>query len=665
MNTPRKCSLYLMGLMGLMGLLAIPASAGVSVLTLTPSVASPQPIGTAITWTATATDSSSGPLTFQFNVAHPGGQPFLMARDFNIGTLSSSTWTSQPFVWTPTGIEGTYQIQVVAKDFSTGQSATTMVNFTVRPLVTGSQPVVVHTANPLVALFSAPSCAIGSVLRVNFKRTGSRLSNLTPWVPCRAPATMTVEIAGLRPNSVYEMFAQVETGGKAADGPTVSFTTSTLPSSVPFPKFKSVVSPGKDTDRTDSIILHNPTQLGGGTHYPDIATDLLGNILWYYYPSDLSHSDILTRPLTGGTFLAIENGPSWNPASEQAQLLRQIDLAGNVVKETNIGILAQQLRALGATNANLCSSIASPAPLNSACLGAFHHDFIGTLPNGGYAAIADVEKILPPGTQGDNSGLNVDVVGDMIIVMNSSFQVTWYFDTFEKLDVSRTAILGEKCGAGQAGCPPIFLLSSTTAQKANDWLHANSLYYWPQDHDILLSLRHQDWVVKIDYNDGNGTGNVLWHMGPNGDFSFNNVNNDPWPWFSHQHEVGIELGGTGVMTLFDNGNTRVQPPPVGEGSGNSRGMVLNVDETHMKVTPVLSQDLGYFSTAEGSAQLLSNGDYFFLPGIVLFGASNAASFSMEIFPTHGTVNGTTVLNLRGTESYRAWQMSSMYTPPTT
>jgi hypothetical protein len=154
-------------------------------------------------------------------------------------------------------------------------------------------------------------------------------------------------------------------------------------------------------------------------------------------------------------------------------------------------------------------------------------------------------------------------------------------------------------------------------------------------------------------------------MGPEGDFAFNNLNNDSWPWFSHQHDVGIEQNGTGVMTLFDNGNTRVSKPPLGLGNGNSRGMALKIDETNMQVTPALSQDLGYFSIALGSAQLLSDGNYFFLPGIVLLGANSAASYSMEVFPTSGTVNGSTVLNLRGPESYRAWQIPNMYTPPTT
>ena len=85
----------------------------------------------------------------------------------------------------------------------------------------------------------------------------------------------------------------------------------------------------------------------------------------------------------------------------------------------------------------------------------------------------------------------------------------------------------------------------------------------------------------------------------------------------------------------------------------------------MQVTPVLSTDLGYYSTAMGSAQLLSDGNYFFMPGWVLVTIDNLASYAMEILPTAGTDTGTTVFNLESQEEYRGWQMSSLYNPPTT
>lgn len=648
----------------------LPAFASVEILSFTASANPPQPIGTPITWTVRATDSNSNLLTFQFSVTNPQGTTAL-ARDFNIGTFNSGTWTSQPLVWVPTGIEGSYHIHVVVKDFKTGESTSKTVGFRILPLAT-SAPVVVPTANPLVALFSTPSCNLGSSMRVTFQQHSKATpATQTNWVKCHPPYTMTFQIAGMYPNTSYDMAFQITTGGKVVTGHSIPHTTGALPASIPFPNFKIVVPPGPQTDTAASVILHNLVQLGGGAFYPDVATDLSGNIIWYYYPNDTNHTGLLTRPLPNGYFLTVENGPAWNPASQAGQLFREVDLSGNIIRETNTGAIQQQLVALGVQGAGPCNAIPVPAPVGAGCLGAFHHDAIQTLPNGYTAVIGDLEKIFPPGTQGDTSGLPVDIVGDIIVVLDTNWQVVWYFDTFQhakgegQLDINRRAVLGETCVTGQTGCPPIFLLGTGIAPKAMDWLHANSLYYWPQDGNIIWSSRHQDWVMKINYANGTGDGSILWRMGPDGDFTFRNINNDPWPWFSHQHDAGFENGGAGPFTVFDNGNTRLSPPPTGLGGGNSRGMSLMVDESGMQVTPALSVDLGVYGPAMGSAQLLSDGHYFFLPPDVLVTLSALAGFCIEIEPTPGTITGSQVLNLQGPEHYRAWQMSSLYNPPET
>jgi len=669
--------------------LCAPAFAAVTIESMTPSHASPQPIGKTITWTATATDSDAGPLTFQFNITPPNGQ-LTMVKDFNVGTPSGGTWTAKPFVWVPTGIEGTYKVQVVVKDFVSRDTTSETVSFQVDPVVTGNTPVVEKTSNPLAALFSAPSCAAGSVMRVAFhEQTGSTRVSVTNWVGCHPPASMTFEIAGMYPSTAYKMYAQTNTGGKITNGPTVGFTTGALPKTIPFPKFTVVTAA---TDTTYPVILHNPVIFGNETVYPDMATDLHGNIIWYYY----SNANVLTRPLPGGGFLTLQNDLAWDSTVTQGQFLRQIDLAGNIVRETNMGVIQQELLARGAVDGGPCSTIPSPAPVGSACTGAFHHDAIKTLPNGYTAAVMDIEKIFPEGTQGDTSGKPVDIMGDMIVVLDANWQVVWYWDVFDpanggngyaELPVSRTAPLNETCGANTSGCPPVFLLSpGNIAALAHDWLHANSLYYWPHDGgadtqpgDIIWSSRHQDFVFKIDYKDGAGTGNILWRMGPtvagaSGDFTFVNTYNDPWPWFSGQHDVGIENGGAGPMTIFDNGDTRVSSLGLGSKCKpydcHSRGMALTVDETSvpMTVTPVVSFDLGSYSSAMGSAQLLGNGDYFFENPFVFVPAKNATvGYSMEIAPTPAApqVGAADVLmDVAGPQHYRGWQMPNLYTPPT-
>jgi arylsulfate sulfotransferase len=684
-------------LAGLLTVLSAPVFATVTIKSMTPSHASPEPIGKTIVWTVTATDSNTGPLTFQFNITPPGGK-LTMLKDFNVGTLSAGIWTANPFVWVPTETNGVFKIEVVAKDFASGQTVSRTASFQVTPAATGGNPVVEKTANPLVALFNAPSCPAGSNMRIAFQEQSGSLplsSTLffTNWANCHPPGTMTFEVAGMYPSATYNMYAQTLTGGTTTSGPTLTFTTGALPEAIPFPKF-TVKTPGADT--AYPIVIHNPIFFGTGEGhvYPDMATDLAGNVIWYYYSNDTTHSDVLTRPLPGGSFLSLQDDIAWDPTVPDGQFLRQVDLAGNIVRETNMGVIQQQLKAMGAVDWGPCVGVTNPA-VGAACPGAFHHDAIQTLPNGYTAALVDLEKIFPAGTQGDTSGLPVDIVGDMILVLDANWQIVWYWDVFDPahggngyadLPIARKAILGETCGTNTSGCPPMFLLGSNNiAPLAHDWLHANSLYYWPspQDNaaagDIVWSSRHQDSIMKIDYQDGAGTGDILWRMGPPDDltpvsnFTFKNNFNDPWPWFSHQHDVGIENGGTGPMTLFDNGDTRIAKAPLGLGvrckpnDCDSRGMAVTFSETTWAVTPVVSFDLGGYSTAMGSAQLLDDGNYFFENPIVVVETSTYG-FSLEINPSNPAPQvgpADVLLNLVGPEHYRGWQVPNLYQPPTT
>ena len=209
----------------------------------------------------------------------------------------------------------------------------------------------------------------------------------------------------------------------------------------------------------------------------------------------------------------------------------------------------------------------------------------------------------------------------------------------------------------------------------------------PNYGDFLVSMRDQDLVVKINYNNGAGScapvpaaSCIGWSMGPPDGltcptqqcFTMRNINNDPWPWFSHQHDVtyarsGVSLGIHGLtdplLTIFDNGNTRYSLPPLGLGTScapndcNSRGMALMVDQATWTVTPVLLQDLGVKTTALGAAGLLSNGNYAFQTGL-------PTTEAIEILPTAGKLTGTVQLNLGSVDySYRGWQMPNLYNPP--
>jgi len=189
---------------------------------------------------------------------------------------------------------------------------------------------------------------------------------------------------------------------------------------------------------------------------------------------------------------------------------------------------------------------------------------------------------------------------------------------------------------------------------ANDWTHGNSAQL-TSDGNILYSARHQDLLYKINYANGSGNGSVIWRLGNGGDFTLSP--NDPNLWFSHQHDAEFQLGGNAVLSLFDNGNTRVAAH-----GGNSRGQVWNINETSKTASLALNRDLGVFSAALGTAQRLANGNYHFNAGLVPTFQGGADAFEY-------TPSGTLVYELQirptstGLNEYRSFRMRDLYTAP--
>jgi len=344
-----------------------------------------------------------------------------------------------------------------------------------------------------------------------------------------------------------------------------------------------------------------------------VATDLDGNLLWFY-PENVTS---LTRPEPGGYFFALIEPPTSNGTDH---IVREFDLAGNTVAETNAGRINQQLAALGKRQ-----------------IIAFHHE-ARRLRNGNIMMLAGTEQILTD-VQGEGA---VNVLGDMIIVLDRNLQVVWTWDAFEHLDARREAPLGDTCGPIGEGCVYFSL-----APRANDWLHGNSLQETPDGH-ILYSSRSQDWLLKIDYSSGQGSGAVIWRLGKDGDFQADST--DPDPWFSHQHDSQIEFGSTSTVIVFDNSNGRYEF----DSEAHSRGQVWKLDEANRTATLVLNADLGGYSYALGAAQKLSNGNYHFDLGWLPGGSSQ----SVEVDPDGNVVYAIEA----GTQEYRTFRMRDMYTP---
>jgi len=567
-----------------------------------------QPVGTPVLLTASVWDAGFPPPSYQFSYRPVGGE-WKIVRDFNIWNV---------FEWAALE-EGLYELRVVAASPAKLEFADDQILFLITSRATGSVPVISTTRHPLVALYSHPPC-IGGGVRVTFSAVGSLFSQQTPVKPCVPGKSVNFYVAGMRADTTYLITQERVFGSVAIPGLTLPFHTG-IPD-VSFPLFEISIPPGLDTSLQDGILLSTYV-LGPdpNTLFP-IATDLAGNIVWYYdkLAGTAQIGSVIPRPVEGGTMLIIMKDQAY-----EGQVLREIDLAGNIVRETHARRVSRQLLTLGQDP-----------------IGSFHHEAI-RLPNGHTLVIGSVERLMTD-VQGEGT---VDIYGEMVIDLDENFQVSWVWNAFDHLDVTRKAILDEVCtmGGGDGGCPPLFF-----AEEANDWLHANAIDYVPEDGSILISLRHQDWVIKVNYDNGNGDGSVIWRLGKDGDFTF--ISEDPeddWPWFSHQHDARFQGD---ELVVYDNGNTRVEAGP----GGNSRGQVLLIDEENMEVR-VRSYDLGSYAFALGSAQKLRNGNYHFLNGLI-DADEGGYSESIEVSP-----DGQFLFMFSSEGAiYRSHRMKTLYQP---
>jgi hypothetical protein len=659
-------------LSGLFLIAASPAFAALSV-SLSPSSSSPQPVGTTITWTATVSgDPDTSPVyEYQFS-ANLTGSTTLVRR----GYASTNT-----FPWTPSSADGAFTVGVIVKNVHAFTEATNTASFHVSTRLPAgtcaTDPAAcaaVNTTNhPLVALFSAVSCTAPNSMVVFFKAKtavpagGITALQQTSPQPCRhSPSTpdsssMNFYIAGMYPSTTYKMYYETISPSNTVvhTGPTLHFTTGSIPSNVYLPTY---TPSGTTTDTAEPIILHSVITVpnGQGHIYANGGVDLAGNVLWY------STNLPLLRTEPGGNYFGGGAGGLPN--------FREVDLAGNTVLETNASAISEQLVVMG------------QKPITG-----IHHEvrrMVGptsAAPTGYIMMLASSENISPTeaecyfdpttlGAQGGTCTSPVDISSDQIIILDpSTLKVVWNWDETKYFDLNQAPPLGETCHyPGGGGCPPITAINFVTGSPFAtmvDWTHTNSLQYDAYDGNMVLSSRHQDVVYKINYGSGTGDGHVMWELGKT---DFPDVNGNPlpllsvttnnpvtvgsydlaYPWNSHQHDANIQIiGGHPILTLFDDGNERFAT----DSTAHSRCLLYALDETALTANLNIDGDVGTYSYALGSSQLLANGNLHCDSGIInnLFNTQSTENASTGGAPVDFTM-------AVDAGSYRTFRMSSMY-----
>ena len=613
----RDCLLALLVLTVLVSAAAADTRSPSVTVTLNPSVPSPALLGTSITWTAAIQGGQQGhTYDYQFSAAQQGQNQ--VVRDFDL---------PNSFVWVPWRVEGSYTVTVVARDITSHTVYPAVsAQYTLNPIVTNNgQSAVNITNHPLVALFSAGPCTAGHSIRVRFGSNSSLTTSTTNAVPCSSKSANFL-IAGMLPSSPYHMHWEEFATNFLQRGPDLSFTSGHLPNNFPLAERFQVNIPATGHDALfPYVIFHLVPTIGELFTYWPAATDLSGRIVWYH-----PQQALLTRMEVGGNYFTCSYTN-----------LYEYDLAGHQILGTNIEILNEQLAAKG-------------YPIMT---GLNNHE-TRRLPNGNILLMGSRDQASTQ-FQGGTQQHPVDILGDMILVLDHNMQLLWAWDSFAHQDLSRVATLNDQCIHAAAGCPPF----SQDFTVANDWTHANSVQL-TADGNLMMSERSQDWVLKINYANGSGDGHVMWRMGPYGDFRVLNPPQDScgdpnvFPWFTHQHDAAIQtqFGATEVMTIFDDGNTRHTQCS----SGNSRGMILSVSELNRTVYIQMAADLGHYTVALGSAQLLSSPLY---PMYASFGDGLLFLPSNAALATETDINGNRVYELQTSQwSYRTYRAQDLYTP---
>jgi len=598
-------------------LAAAPAQAA---LTLSPDPPGPQPAGTPVTWTA-AFDGHFQ-YTYRFSVAFLDVSADLhVVRDYA---------TDSTFVWAPVA-PGRYRIAVTVRrvggstdlDFQDGGYDIT------NPA--GSGPVVRPTEHPLVRLYAAPPCSDPAnqvaleIQRSPEPRTGDvswraipqgqRMdppgmhdppleaapwqtttqgqqlqagSLANPWEqrvvkPCRptpaAPSRgVCFWVAGLRADTTY-LARHVELT-PSGEIPSVPVRFRTGPAA---PHHVATCSPSIPwtgaTGPPDPYLLVSPPP-ESDTPVP-FAVDMSGQLVWYDDGPDREGEVALVTTINddGAILELVSSG------GVHDQILREIDPVGHAVRQTSVPRINAQLTAMGAPDT----------------ITAFFHEAI-RFPDGKTLVGCTAERMLE-GVQGIPAGSPEDVVGNVIVSLDEDWQVVWYWDAFQDAGLlDRAAVLGERCGDQTPGCPPLQL-----ASVARDWTHGNCIVPMWETGDLLYSLRHQDWIVGIDYDHGAGGGSRLVQIGPGGNVPLSGGGLDDW--FTHQHGLAPLDDPPGGLLVFDNGNTRCE----GQGPDcHSRGQVLQVIQGN--ATLLSNVDLGEYSEARGMSQRLDGGDLHYVLG---------------------------------------------------
>jgi hypothetical protein len=376
--------------------------------------------------------------------------------------------------------------------------------------------------------------------------------NLTPAVK------QDLVVLGLRPDRTFEMRVRLRGLTSETYAVSESLTMQTPPLPEDFPAMRCTLS---EPERMEPGVTLFPVNLwledvARMDYGYFVAIDAAGEVVWYF------RSRTRAAP-----FQVLENGHLLYVHADYREIL-EFDVLGNRIGHWYADNLTERPRP-GAIAVDVDT---------------LHHELL-VLPNGNFLTasteLREFEEFYASEFLKMQPREPAKVVGDIILEfdpLDGRIVNDWHM--FEIIDPDRI-------GYGSLSNFWKSKYERVVGGPTKDWSHVNAIIYEPHDDSMIISLRHQDCLLKLSRK----TGEIVWMLGDPKGWQ------EPWKslflkqreefrWPYHQHSPQRTPSGT--ILMFDNSSYRAIPfdthTPAAE--NNSRVLELQIDEVARTVSQV-------------------------------------------------------------------------------
>lgn len=393
-----------------------------------------------------------------------------------------------------------------------------------------------------------------------------------------------ITLLGFRPDESYTVHVMLrDKAGNDTILNDLNVTTAPLPVGFPPIHVETSIPELMEPGVTLFPVRASGANLAFGSVF--IAVDEAGEVVWYRRFQNIGYGDI--RRISNGNFLFIRDDT----------VITEINVLGDIVREWH-------------TNRNInpsAGSIFVDIPI-------FHHE-VFEMENGNFLVLSIELRAIenyPTSDSDPEAPLATAVVaGDEVVEFSPSDGTI--VNRWSMLDLLDPFRLGyDSLGGFWNSNFPEF------EQGTKDWTHGNAVIHDSSDDSIIVSLRHQDAIVKFSRQ----TGQIIWILGPHDNWDlaqFGSFLLDPVgePFLFQYHPHAPEVTQDGTIMIYDNGNFKASPfaPKLPATENFTRAVEFSIDEDTKEVTQVW--EFGEFDDPVRYAPFIGDADTQPLTGNVL------------------------------------------------